>query len=140
MTACISMFKSVEKLDFKISFDNSDNLQQILKHFAQYSHKILNFRVVMFDDTYDITKPFFKLVKVLESSLNGLNLPIALSKNCKKLNLENLMNIKHKWCKNLIDNSDLSGIQTLEIENISFENLSDLGNIGAKLVNIKHLN
>ena len=77
----------------------------------------------------------------------GLLLPVALSNKCEKFKLNDLKRVNENWIENIIDNSNLSNINTLVLENVRFEfsstcskndSMKILNAFGNKFINLKY--
>ena len=124
--------------------------KNIINSTGKHSRKLQYFGC---DCTHNVTTdlwypylPILYLSNCNEIKLSKLLFPIMFTNKCNRLSLNFLGNIDKKWCDNIIDNCDFSGVKHLLLNDISFaktmsniEKHEIIGKLVPKLYNLQRL-
>ena len=132
------LLSNIEEIKATIMPDQFKTLQGMINKNAS---KILKYDII-FNRRYDYNSAFGHKYKYLLSPLELINgkiinitslyFSIKWSNKCKHLIIDNLSNIDNKWCQYIIQHCDCSGIECLEIVDMTFELDNQLHNAATK--------
>ena len=133
-----SLLKHIEKLRIVFTSCTYKMVLPFLQAVGKTSNKLkefhLNFRDFDWMDKRDTMKDIYNelgtinLTRCNKVSLAEMVFPFAISNECNQLFLNNVVDISDKWCQNLINEGAFECVQTLKIENISFDKKNSKNN------------